>query len=348
VTFVARDVSGNVAFCSSAVTARDTTPPFVLSSVSQVTLEVNTNCQALLPDLTGTNYIVAIDNCSEVSVSQAPRVGTAMPFGTNTIVLTVADAATNQTTRSIAVIVPGAPRVFSQPVSRSVIVTSNASFSVTACGALPLAYQWRHAGTNLLNATAAVLNLSNVRTNDAGEYRVVITNSMGSITSLVATLTVLRPPVITHPPMSLAAAPGGSASFSVSAQGLTPFGYQWQKNSSPITGQTKATLTFTNVNAADFATYRVVVTNADGAVTSSPAVLTRAVSPALRSSDMNSATFMLTIPTEMGPTYVLEYKDSLEDTSWQVLTLITGTGLPVPLSDNGLTNAARFYRVQVR
>jgi hypothetical protein len=31
-----------------------------------------------------------------------------------------------------------------------------------------------------------------------------------------------------------------------------------------------------------------------------------------------------------------------------VLTTLAGTGLPIPISDNGLTNALRFYRVRVR
>ena len=57
---------------------------------------------------------------------------------------------------------------------------------------------------------------------------------------------------------------------------------------------------------------------------------------------------MLTVPTEVGPTYVLEYKNDLEDPSWNVLTTIAGTGSPIPITDNGLTNTTRFYRVQVR
>jgi hypothetical protein len=246
------------------------------------------------------------------------------------------------------VIVSAEPHIAVQPANVAVAASSNASFTVTACGATPLLYQWQHASTNVVNATNATLTLSNVRTNDAGDYRVVISNPAGSITSAVATLTVLRPPVITRQPKSLAAAPGGTASFSVSAQGFTPFAYQWQKNSSPLAGQTKATLAFTNVQPQDFATYTVVVTNADGAVLSDAATLTLAVSPVITSLGYNFETFMLTVPTEVGPAYVVEYKESLEDTSWQVLTTVSGTGSPIPITDNGLTNTARFYRVRVR
>ncbi|HVM47826.1 MAG TPA: immunoglobulin domain-containing protein, partial [Candidatus Acidoferrum sp.] len=346
--FTVRDSSGNASTCTSSLSVADTTPPFVSACVLQVNLDLGPNCQALLPDLTTTNYIIASDNCSGVSISQAPSAGTAIPVGTNTVLLTVSDASSNQTVRAVEVIVAGAPQILSQPTNSWVVVTSNATLSVSACGTAPLVYQWQHACTNLPGANNPMLLLSNVSTNDAGSYQVVITNSSGCATSLVAVLTVLRPPVIARQPRSLAAVPGGTANFSVAAQGLTPFAYQWEKNASAISGQTKAALALTNIQAQDFATYTVVVTNADGMATSTPAALTLAVSPAVGSLGWNSGTFMLNIPTEIGPTYVLEYKNSLQEVSWTTLTTVAGTGSPIPVTDNGLTNWSRFYRVRLR
>jgi hypothetical protein len=348
VTFTVRDSSSNASVCVSSVTVADTTPPFVLACVLELTLGFDTNCQALLPDLTSTNYIVASDNCSSVSVAQSPPALTAMPVGTNTVVLTVSDSASNQTTRAVAVIVPGGPHIAVQPANLTVAVSSNATFSVLACGATPLLYQWQHAGTNLPNATSVILTLSNISTNNAGDYRLAITNGFGSITSAVATLAVLQPPVITRQPKNAVAAPGATVAFSVSAKGLAPFAYQWQKTGMPLAGQTKASLTLSNVQSADFAGYAVGITNTDGGMLSEVAMLTLAASPVINSLGFNSATFMLTVPTEAGPTYVLEYKDNLEDSSWIVLTTVAGTGSPIPITDNGLTNATRFYRVRVR
>jgi hypothetical protein len=57
---------------------------------------------------------------------------------------------------------------------------------------------------------------------------------------------------------------------------------------------------------------------------------------------------MLAVPTEVGPIYDVEYKENLEDPSWHLLTTIAGTGGSVPITDNGLTNTTRFYRVRVR
>jgi len=83
-----------------------------------------------------------------------------------------------------------APAITAQPVSQTVSASSNATFSVTATGTAPLSYQWRFNGTPIANATNATLALSNVQTNQAGSYSVVITNVAGTITSSVASLTV--------------------------------------------------------------------------------------------------------------------------------------------------------------
>ena len=342
VAFTVRDSSGNASSCASSLTVADTTPPFVQACVLELTLDFDTNCQALLPDLTSTNYIVASDNCSSVSVTQTPLAHTVLPAGTNTVLLTVSDSAGNHTTRAVAVIVPGEPRIALQPANLSAVLSSNTTFNVIACGAAPLSYQWQHFSTNLPSATNLVLALSNLKTNDAVEYRVVITNAVGSITSAVATLTILQPPVITRQPKNAVAAPGATVSFSVTAKGLTPLAYQWQLSGAPLTGQTKASLTVSNVQPADYAGYAVGITNTDGGVLSAVAMLTLAASPMIHSPNFNSSTFLLAVPTEVGPTYVVEYKNDLEDPSWTVLTTVAGTGLAIPISDNGLTNDARY------
>jgi hypothetical protein len=51
-----------------------------------------------------------------------------------------------------------------------------------------LAYQWRVNGTNLLNATNAAFSLASVAYTNLGSYSVIVTNSFGSVTSLLASL----------------------------------------------------------------------------------------------------------------------------------------------------------------
>jgi hypothetical protein len=82
------------------------------------------------------------------------------------------------------------PSILTQPQSLVSGAGSNVTFLVLASGSAPLAYQWRRDGTNLPAASSNELALLNVTTNDEGGYDVVVMNSSGSVTSVVATLTL--------------------------------------------------------------------------------------------------------------------------------------------------------------
>ena len=110
---------------------------------------------------------------------------------------------------------------------------------------------------------------SPVSTNSTGNYSVVVTDSSGSVTSSVATLTVIISPTITREPVSSTNYASSTATFDVGANGSS-LGYQWFKNSSPIPGAILPTLTLPNVQDMDVAAYTVVITNLMGSVTSSP------------------------------------------------------------------------------
>jgi hypothetical protein len=86
------------------------------------------------------------------------------------------------------------PNIVNGPQSQTNATGSNATFTVTATGTAPLQYQWQRAGTNLDGSTATTLMLANLVTGDAGSYRVIVTNWVGSVTSAVATLTVTNLP----------------------------------------------------------------------------------------------------------------------------------------------------------
>ena len=93
-------------------------------------------------------------------------------------------------------VVLAAPAISTQPASQTAGPGENVGFTVTADGTQPLSYFWRKDGADLLGApNDPTLTLSNVTTSDAGGYSVLITNVAGSVTSSVATLTiVVRPP----------------------------------------------------------------------------------------------------------------------------------------------------------
>lgn len=80
-------------------------------------------------------------------------------------------------------------------------------------------------------------------------------------------------PIITSQPGSQTVALGGTATFSVSATGTPAPTYQWRRDGAPLAGATGATLTLNGVTSAQAGNYTVVVSNAAGDATSSPATL---------------------------------------------------------------------------
>ncbi|HXJ55386.1 MAG TPA: immunoglobulin domain-containing protein [Verrucomicrobiae bacterium] len=93
------------------------------------------------------------------------------------------------------------PTISQQPVGRTVVQGAAADFSVIATGDPPLTYQWFFGtapGTIIVGATNPTFSITNAQAAEAGDYRAVVSNSSGSVTSLVATLRVLIPVTITN------------------------------------------------------------------------------------------------------------------------------------------------------
>jgi endonuclease/exonuclease/phosphatase family metal-dependent hydrolase len=168
-----------------------------------------------------------------------------------------------------------APAIVTQPQSLTNGVGSSATFSASASGAAPLTYIWRFNGSPVTSGTSTSFTISSVQTSSAGSYTVVVTNSAGSATSAVATLTVTLPvPYIIEQPQSQTAAAGSAVTFKVNAGGGLPLSYQWRSNSVDIAGATLTNHTILNAQAPAQANYTVVVTNAYGSITSAAAMLT--------------------------------------------------------------------------
>jgi hypothetical protein len=86
------------------------------------------------------------------------------------------------------------PAILVQPASRTNILDDTASFTVSILTCAPASYQWRSNGVPLLGETADTLLVPAQFANQAG-YDVTVTSISGSVTSLVATLTVNRHPI---------------------------------------------------------------------------------------------------------------------------------------------------------
>jgi len=89
-----------------------------------------------------------------------------------------------------------APSITSSPSDLVIATGGTAIFSVTASSVMPLDYQWLFNDVPLRGANQASLSLTNVQSAHAGNYRVVVSSELGSITSAVATLTLAKVPAV--------------------------------------------------------------------------------------------------------------------------------------------------------
>lgn len=139
-----------------------------------------------------------------------------------------------------------APVIEVHPLNQSASAGELVLFTVFAAGTPPLTYQWSKNGLPIEGATSSNLVLQNVTEADAGDYHVVVSNEIGSVTSDIATLTIIPvstgAPVITTQPASQTANPGDLVFFNVLATGDAPLLYQWSKDGFDIEGATSSNL----------------------------------------------------------------------------------------------------------
>ena len=244
------------------------------------------------------------------------------------------------------------PTITNQPASLTNTVGSNPTLSVTAGGTAPLSYQWYfNTNTSLLNMTNSSLTLTNIQLTNAGYYRVSITNSAGATNSFNALLTVIQPPVITNNPVSFTNVAGGNATFTVLAGGSAPLAYQWYFNTNTtLSDATNTSFPLTGIRASQTGSYLVIITNAGGSVTSTPAslVVTNPLPTTLTTPANNGGVFQFTFIPVVGLTNSVQTNSVLSDGDWAVLTNVPppATASPITVSDP-LGGSNRFYRVQV-
>jgi hypothetical protein len=185
----------------------------------------------------------------------------------------------------------GAPNIYTEPMSQTVGVGGNVRLSVTMLANPQPTFQWQVGPTNGLGpytpltnggvisgATNATLTINGATAANQGDYRVVISNSLGAVTSgPPATLTVIAP-VVTPTPQVLFG--GLTAYFNLGiAGGLSPT-FKWTRNQTNlsnggrISGATNSQLQISNLQAGDSGNYAVVLTTGSLSVTSTVSSLT--------------------------------------------------------------------------
>jgi hypothetical protein len=164
-----------------------------------------------------------------------------------------------------------ATTIVQQPASQTAGLGSTVTLNVLANN--PTGYQWFFNDNPISGATGPSYTLNNVQFSNAGPYRVVVSNTSGSVTSAVALLTVVLLPSITHQPEDQIVDLGQSATFTVAVNGTPPFQFQWRFNGVDLPGQTSPSLVLNNVQVTHVGSYSLRVSNAGGSVLSANAFL---------------------------------------------------------------------------
>jgi hypothetical protein len=187
----------------------------------------------------------------------------------------------------------GAPSITAQPAPQAVLVGQTATFTVTATGTAPLAYQWQRNGAAISGATTSSYTTPSAALTDNGAvFVVVVSNAAGATTSSSAVLSVT------------VTAPAAVATDVVTS-----------KNDQARTGQnlTESILTPANVNATTFGLLRVLAV--DGKVDAQPLYLSKLT---LGASTHN----VVFIATEHDSVYAMDADTGA--TLWHVSILLPG------------------------
>ncbi|MFP4015670.1 MAG: immunoglobulin domain-containing protein, partial [Halanaerobiales bacterium] len=177
-----------------------------------------------------------------------------------------------------------APSIIKHPTSKSVNIGDSVTFEVIANDNPANTFQWKFNGAELEGETSNILTLEEIQSGNIGVYTVEVRNDEYSITSMDAILTLgdtdePYPPYIIEQPVSQAVKMGSDVTFTVSASANPVPDYQWMKDGQGLNGETGDILTLNNVQLADAGEYSVVISNAEGNITSDLALLTVVETP---------------------------------------------------------------------
>ena len=217
----------------------------------------------------------------------------------------------NEAFHTLAIGLPLSPSITSQPTNQTVVAGGSVTFTVTATGFAPLSYQWQFNGTNISAATAASYTLTGAMATNAGNYSVVVSNSPGSVTSSVATLTVNRAtPTVTTWPTASTITYGQTLASSILSGGIASVGGTFAfttPTNAPGLGTAAQGVAFTPADAADYNTVSntvsVTVSMATPSITTWPTATAITYGQTLASSTLSGGvastggTFAFVTPT---------------------------------------------------
>jgi hypothetical protein len=343
-TYRASDGNGNTNTVTRTVIVRDTTPPVISWSFTNLTLSADSNCVAAMPDTTGTNYIRASDLSGALTITQTPTNNAPLAPGTNLVVITVADASGNKSYSTNRVI------VFDQ--TPPVIVLNGAAQLTNELGSAftdPGALAADACGGLLSFVTNGAVNISVIGTNVL-TYRAVDTSGNTNIATRTIIVRDTTLPVISWSFTNLLLVAGTNSAVPMPDVTGTNFILATDLSGAVVVTQTPTNNTLlplgTNVvllTATDASGNAAVSTNAIVVAASTNAV------PQVSGLAIQSGGLLLQLSGGYGSTYVLEGTVELVSGVWQPLaTNVVGPTGVWQFTDFGVTNnPIRFYRLRL-
>ena len=246
----------------------------------------------------------------------------------------------------------GAPVVTTNPASQSVAAGASVTFTAAATGTPKPAVQWQVSSNNgstfskIAGATSTSYTLTAAASQSGYEYRAVFSNSLSTVDSTAATLKVSAPlvnpynvPAVTINPASQGVNAGTTVIFTAAASGSPTPTVQWQSSTNGLTwaniaAATKTSYSLTATAGLSGSMYRAVFTNSVGTATTSSAVLTVYMPPAITTNPVSksvavNAQVVFTAAASGSPAPSVQWQSSANGTTWANIAGATSTSFPV-------------------
>ncbi len=144
----------------------------------------------------------------------------------------------------------------------------NFTLTVAADGRKPLNYAWFKTGSAIALGQDSSLCLTNLATNSAGGYFVVITNVDGKAQSAPVSLAIYAKPRFLALPADTNVVKTSNFTLRAKASGAAPMSYLWYANSNFVGVATEVGLPLKNIQTNQAGVYTVMASNAVGVITS--------------------------------------------------------------------------------
>ncbi|MBI5819416.1 MAG: VCBS repeat-containing protein, partial [Verrucomicrobia bacterium] len=166
------------------------------------------------------------------------------------------------------------PNITASSSLMSVGAGSTLTLTASVNGTSPITYQWYFQGSPIVGATQASLSIPGASLAQQGAYRLRVNDGVAGVTSDVIQVIVTGvPPAIHAQPVGASIGETGTIQLMVEANGSLPLNYEWRRNGVAIAGATSAVYSKPNASINDAGSYSVLVSNANGTITSASAAI---------------------------------------------------------------------------